>query len=162
MVAPTFFEQSARGGWQIVPFCLTDCLYQQCLGLPWGSIAVAKRGLVFLLHSHLLGTGAYCPKRILTNQDLEKLVDTTDAWISERTGIKERRIAAEGEVTPDMAMVAARHALAMASTRAEDLDMIIVATVSADMPLPSCAVIVQAKLGAGRALDFHVSRVLAA
>ncbi|MGH6845538.1 MAG: 3-oxoacyl-ACP synthase, partial [Methylocella sp.] len=49
-----------------------------------------------MLHSHLLGTGAYCPKRILTNQDLEKLVDTTDAWISERTGIKERRIAAEG------------------------------------------------------------------
>ena len=114
-----------------------------------------------MLHSHLLGTGAYCPKRILTNQDLEKLVDTTDAWISERTGIKERRIAAEGEVTSDMAVVAARHALAMASTRAEDLDMIIVATISADMPLPSCAVIVQAKLGAARAFAFDVSAACA-
>ncbi|HEY4846651.1 MAG TPA: 3-oxoacyl-ACP synthase, partial [Methylocella sp.] len=78
----------------------------------------------------------------MTNQDLEKLVATTNAWIIARTGIKERRIAAEGEVTSDMAVVAARHALAMAGTRAEDLDMIIVATVSADMPLPSCSVIV--------------------
>src|ERR1700724_3412250 len=118
---------------------------------PLGLHCGGKRGPGFLLHSHLLGTGAYCPKRILTNQDLEKLVDTTDAWISERTGIKERRIAAEGEVTSDMAVVAARHALAMAGTRAEDLDMIIVATASADMPRPSCAVFVQAKLGAGGA-----------
>src|SRR3984893_13517682 len=128
---------------------------------PWGSIAVAKRGLSFLIHSHLLGTGAYCPKRILTNQDLEKLVDTTDAWIIGRTGIKERRIAAEGEATSDMAVVAARHALAMASTRAESLDMNIVAWVLPDMPLPSCAVIVQAKLGAARAFAFDVSAACA-
>ena len=114
-----------------------------------------------MLHSHLLGTGAYAPKRILTNQDLEKLVETTDAWIIERTGIKERRIAAEGEVTSDMAVIAARHALAMAGTRAEDLDMIIVATVSADMPLPSCAVIVQAKLGATRAFAFDIGAACA-
>jgi 3-oxoacyl-[acyl-carrier-protein] synthase III len=127
------------------------------LGLHCGG----KKGPGFLLHSHLLGTGAYCPKRILTNQDLEKLVDTTDAWISERTGIKERRIAAEGEVTSDMAVVAARHALAMASTKAEDLDMIIVATVSADMPLPSCAVIVQAKLGAAHAFGFDLGAACA-
>jgi 3-oxoacyl-[acyl-carrier-protein] synthase-3 len=128
---------------------------------PLGLHCGGKKGPGFLLHSHLLGTGAYCPKRILTNQDLEKLVDTTDAWISERTGIKERRIAAEGEFTSDMAVVAARHALAMASTRTEDLDMIIVATVSADMPLPSCAVIVQAKLGAARAFGFDLGAACA-
>jgi 3-oxoacyl-[acyl-carrier-protein] synthase III len=110
-----------------------------------------------LIYSRVLGTGAYAPKRILTNQDLEELVDTTDAWISERTGIKERRIAAEGEATSDMAVIAARHALAMADTSAGDLDMIIVATISADMPLPSCAVIIQAKLGAARAFAFDVS-----
>jgi 3-oxoacyl-[acyl-carrier-protein] synthase-3 len=89
------------------------------------------------------------------------MVATTDQWISDRTGIKERRIAAEGEVTSDMAVVAARQALAMAGCRAEDLDMIIVATVSADMPLPSCAVLVQAKLGAVRAYAFDVSAACA-
>lgn len=119
------------------------------------------KGARVLIYSHVLGTGAYAPKRILTNQDLERLVDTTDAWISERTGIRQRRIAAEGEVTSDMAVVAARHALAMAETKAEELDMIIVATVSADMPLPSCAVIVQAKLGATRAFAFDVAAACA-
>jgi 3-oxoacyl-[acyl-carrier-protein] synthase III len=119
-------------------------------------MAAAKRAGL-LIYSRVLGTGAYAPKRILTNQDLEELVDTTDAWISERTGIKERRIAAEGEVTSDMAVIAATHALAMADTSAGELDMIIVATISADMPLPSCAVIIQAKLGAARAFAFDVS-----
>ncbi len=114
-----------------------------------------------LTYSQILGTGAYAPKRILTNQDLEKLVATSDEWITARTGIKERRIAAEGEDTSDMAVVAARHALAMAGCRAEDLDMIIVATVSADMPLPSCAVIVQAKLGASRAFAFDLAAACA-
>ncbi len=114
-----------------------------------------------MIASHILGTGSYAPKRILTNRDLETMVATSDAWIAERTGIKERRIAAEGEVTSDMAVVAARHALAMAGTRAEDLDILIVATISADMPLPSCAVIVQAKLGAKRAFAFDVSAACA-
>ncbi|MCI0467770.1 MAG: ketoacyl-ACP synthase III [Beijerinckiaceae bacterium] len=113
------------------------------------------------MRSQILGTGAYAPKRVLTNQDLEKLVDTTDAWITGRTGIKQRRIAAEGEVTSDMAVVAARHALAMAGMQACDLDMIIVGTISADMPLPSCAVIIQAKLGAARAFAFDVSAACA-
>jgi len=89
------------------------------------------------------------------------MVDTSDEWITARTGIKQRRIAAEGEVTSDMAVIAARHALAMAGTKAEDLDMIIAATVSADMPLPSCAVIIQAKLGAARAFAFDVSAACA-
>ncbi|ACK51418.1 3-oxoacyl-(acyl-carrier-protein) synthase III [Methylocella silvestris BL2] len=110
-----------------------------------------------MTHSQILGTGAYAPKRVLTNRDLEEMVATTDEWIASRTGIKERRIAAEGEDTSDMAVVAARHALAMAGCRAEDLDMIIVGTISADMPLPSCAVLVQAKLGATRAFAFDIS-----
>jgi len=114
-----------------------------------------------LIIAHILGTGAYAPKRILTNQDLANWVDTSDAWITERTGIKQRRIAAEGEVTSDMAVIAARHALSMAETKPADLDLIIVATVSADMPLPSCAVIVQAKLGAKRAFAFDVSAACA-
>lgn len=114
-----------------------------------------------LIRSQILGTGAYAPQRVLTNQDLEKIVDTTDAWILERTGIKERRIAAEGEVTSDMAVAAARHALDMAGMKPCDLDMIIAATISADMPLPSCAVIIQAKLGASRAFAFDVSAACA-
>ncbi len=114
-----------------------------------------------LTYSQILGTGAYAPKRILTNRDLEQMVATSDEWISSRTGIKERRIAADGEDTSDMAVVAARHALAMAGCRAEDLDMIIVGTISADMPLPSCAVIVQAKLGASRAFAFDISAACA-
>ncbi len=114
-----------------------------------------------MIASHILGTGSYAPKRILTNRDLETMVATSDAWITERTGIKERRIAAEGEVTSDMAVVAARHALAMAGTTAEELDMVVVATISADMPLPSCAVVVQAKLGAKHAFAFDVSAACA-
>jgi 3-oxoacyl-[acyl-carrier-protein] synthase-3 len=114
-----------------------------------------------LITSHVLGTGAYAPKRILTNQDLEQMVATSDAWISERTGIKERRIAADGEATSDMAVMAAREALSMAKTEPQDLDAIIVATVSADMPLPSCAVLVQAKLGATRAFAFDLSAACA-
>ncbi len=114
-----------------------------------------------LTYSYILGTGTYAPARILSNQDLEKMVATTDSWIVERTGIKTRRIAAEGEVTSDMAVAAARKALDMAATRAEDLDMIIVATISPDMPMPSCAVTVQAKLGATRAFAFDISAACA-
>lgn len=114
-----------------------------------------------MINAHILGTGGYAPKRVMTNQDLAEMVDTSDEWITARTGIKQRRIAAEGEVTSDMAVIAARHALAMAGTKAEDLDMIIAATVSADMPLPSCAVIIQAKLGATRAFAFDVSAACA-
>jgi 3-oxoacyl-[acyl-carrier-protein] synthase-3 len=128
------------------------------LSLPRQKAVIEARDL---LHSYILGTGAYAPKRVLTNQDLEKMVATSDAWISERTGIKERRIAAEGEATSDMAVIAARHALEMSGTRAEDLDAIIIATISPDMPLPSCAVLVQAKLGATRAFAFDLSAACA-
>jgi len=114
-----------------------------------------------LTFSHILGTGSYAPARVLTNQDLEQMVATSDSWITERTGIKTRRIAAEGELTSDMAVAAAREALAMANTKPEELDAIIVATISPDMPMPSCAVIVQAKLGATRAFAFDVSAACA-
>ncbi len=114
-----------------------------------------------LTQSRILGTGSYAPSRILSNFDLEKLVNTSDQWIVERTGIKERRIAAEGEATSDMAVEAAKKALAMAETDAADLDMIIVGTISPDMPMPSCAVLVQAKLGATRAFAFDLSAACA-
>jgi 3-oxoacyl-[acyl-carrier-protein] synthase III len=112
-------------------------------------------------HTHILGTGSYAPSRILTNHDLEKIINTSDAWITERTGIRERRIAADGEVTSDMAVAAARKALEMAETDPIDLDMIIVGTISPDMPMPSCAVFVQAKLGATRAFAFDLSAACA-
>ena len=118
-------------------------------------------GALPVIQSHILGTGSYAPKRILPNRDLEQMVDTTDAWIWERTGIKERRIAAEGEATSDMAVAAARSAMAMAGTKASELDMIIVGTISADMPLPSCAVLIQAKLAAARAFAFDVAAACA-
>jgi 3-oxoacyl-[acyl-carrier-protein] synthase III len=114
-----------------------------------------------LTYSHILGTGAYAPSRILTNQDLEKIVDTSSSWIAERTGIRERHIAAENEATSDMAVAAARLALAMAETDPAALDMIIVGTISPDMQMPACAVIVQAKLGATRAFAFDLSAACA-
>lgn len=114
-----------------------------------------------LTQSHIMGTGSYAPSRILSNYDLEKIIDTSDAWIVERTGIRERRIAAEGETTSDMAVAAAKKALEMAGMDAADLDMIIVGTISPDMQMPSCAVLVQAKLGAKRAFAFDVSAACA-
>ncbi|MET0286423.1 MAG: 3-oxoacyl-ACP synthase, partial [Polyangiales bacterium] len=98
--------------------------------------------------SRILATGHYAPDRILSNHDLEKMVDTSDEWIVERTGIRERHIAAEGQASSDMAAEAARRALEAADVRAEDLDLIIVATVTPDMPLPATAVFVQQKIGA--------------
>lgn len=99
--------------------------------------------------TRILGTGHYLPETVRTNLDLEKMVETSDAWIVERTGIRERHIAAPGEVTSDMATEAARRALAMAELSASDLDMILVATVTPDCPMPATAVFVQQKLGAG-------------
>ncbi|HTA90753.1 MAG TPA: beta-ketoacyl-ACP synthase III [Polyangiaceae bacterium] len=112
-------------------------------------------------HSRILGTGAYAPERVLTNHELEKLVDTSDQWITERTGIKQRHIAREDETASDMAVVAARRALEMAGLSATDLDMIIVGTISGDVPMPACAVFVQQKLGAGPIPSFDVSAACA-
>jgi 3-oxoacyl-[acyl-carrier-protein] synthase-3 len=97
--------------------------------------------------SRILGTGSYLPTRILTNADLEKMVETTDQWIVDRTGIRERHIAAEGEFTSDLAAQAARAALDAAGLRADDIDLLLVATTTPDLVFPSTACIVQAKLG---------------
>jgi 3-oxoacyl-[acyl-carrier-protein] synthase-3 len=112
-------------------------------------------------HSRILGTGAYAPERVVTKHELEKLVDTSDQWITERTGIKQRHIAREDETASDMAVVAARRALEMAGLSATDLDMIIVGTISGDVPMPACAVFVQQKLGAGPIPSFDVSAACA-
>jgi 3-oxoacyl-[acyl-carrier-protein] synthase-3 len=111
--------------------------------------------------SCILGTGAYAPDKVLSNSDLEKLVDTSDAWITERTGIKERRVAADDQASSDMAVIAARRALEAAGLDARDLDMIIVGTVTPDLPMPACAAILQHKLGAGPIPAFDVSAACA-
>lgn len=111
--------------------------------------------------SQILGTGAYAPEKVLTNRDLEKMVDTSDEWIRERTGIGERRIAADGEAASDLALRASQRALEAASVRATDLDMIIVGTISADHPMPACAAYLQRKLGASQIPSFDVSAACA-
>ena len=103
------------------------------------------------------GTGSQVPERILTNADLEKIVATSDQWITERTGMKERRIAAPGEAASDIAVVACEKALAEAKVKPEDLDLIIVGTVTGDMLFPSTACVLQQRLGAPRAAAFDVS-----
>jgi 3-oxoacyl-[acyl-carrier-protein] synthase III len=113
--------------------------------------------------SRIVGTGTYLPSRVVTNDELRTKmgIDTTDEWIRERTGIATRRIAAEGEATSDMATAASRDALEMAGIRPDELDLIICATVTPDMPFPAAACFVQAKLGATRAAAFDVSAACA-
>lgn len=95
----------------------------------------------------ILGTGSYTPQRVLTNDELSRQVETSDEWIRTRSGIRERRIAAPGESTSDMAVHAARAALADAGLKPEDIDLLVVATVTPDLPLPASACIIQHKLG---------------
>lgn len=105
--------------------------------------------------------GHCLPETVRTNLDLEKIVDTSDAWITERTGIRARHIAPSGVVTSDMATAAGRQALEMAGLRADQLDMIMVATVTPDMPMPATAVFVQQKLGALKCPAFDLSAACA-
>lgn len=109
------------------------------------------------LRSRITGTGSYAPKRILNNLDLEKMVDTSDEWITERTGIKERRIAASAEAASDLSVEASKKALQSAGIKPKEIDMIIVATVSGDMPMPSTASFLQHKLGAKNAAAFDLN-----
>jgi 3-oxoacyl-[acyl-carrier-protein] synthase-3 len=95
----------------------------------------------------ILGTGAYAPERILTNDDLSKMVDTSDEWIRARSGIRERRIAGPDEATSDLAVEAAQRALVDAGVKASEIDLVVVATVTPDSPMPSTACIIQHKLG---------------
>jgi 3-oxoacyl-[acyl-carrier-protein] synthase III len=104
----------------------------------------------------ITGVGSYLPAKILTNADLEKMVDTSDEWITTRTGIKQRRQAAKDEFTSDMAAHAARRAMKMAGVTADQIDLIIVATITPDMPFPATACLVQQKIGARQAAAFDV------
>ena len=105
----------------------------------------------------IIGTGSYLPQYILTNKDLEKIVKTSDEWITTRTGIKSRRIAGAGEDTSKMATLAASKAMEMAAVSPLELDMIIVATITPEMVMPSCACLVQKEIGAENAFAFDVS-----
>jgi 3-oxoacyl-[acyl-carrier-protein] synthase-3 len=105
---------------------------------------------------HIVGTGSYLPDRVLTNADLEKMVDTTDEWIVSRSGIHERRIAPDNMCTSDMGAKAARRAMEQAAVREDEIDLIICATITPDMPFPATACLIQQKIGAKRAAAFDM------
>ncbi|MBD8064992.1 ketoacyl-ACP synthase III [Devosia sp. PTR5] len=111
------------------------------------------------IRSIIRGVGSYLPAKILTNQDLAKIVDTSDEWIQQRVGIKERHIAAEGEFTSDLAVAAARQALDNAGLEIADIDLIIVATTTPDFTFPSAATLVQMKLGMHHGFAFDIQAV---
>jgi 3-oxoacyl-[acyl-carrier-protein] synthase-3 len=110
-----------------------------------------------LTRTKIISTGSYLPEKVLTNFDLEKMVDTSDQWITERTGIKERRIANGNQAASDLAYAASKVALDRAALKPEDIDLIIAASVTGDMPFPSTACILQDKLGARKAAAFDVN-----
>ena len=112
-----------------------------------------------MIYSRIAGTGSYLPQRILTNTELEKMVDTTDEWIVTRTGIRERHIIADDEFTSDMAVASARKALEAAGIEATQVDLIIVATTTPDLTFPATAAIVQAKLDAPAGTAFDIQAV---
>ena len=95
------------------------------------------------MNSAILGTGSYVPNRVLTNADLERMVETSDTWIVERTGIRERRLVESGQACSDLALEAAQRALLAANVKASDIDLILLATCTGDTPLPSTACLLQ-------------------
>ncbi|MEM9573220.1 MAG: beta-ketoacyl-ACP synthase III [Pseudomonadota bacterium] len=109
--------------------------------------------------SRIKGIGSYLPERVLTNSDIAKMVDTTDEWISARTGIKERHIAADDELTSDIGVAAAERAMEMAGVTADDIDLIVMATTTPDQTFPACASHVQAKLGVSQGAAFDLQAV---
>ncbi len=114
-----------------------------------------------MIFSRIIGTGSYLPKRIMPNSELEQLVDTSDAWIQERTGIKERRIAAVDETTVDLAEAASRQALDAAGMQASDIDLIVLATTTPNQVFPASACLLQHRLGANGCPAFDVQAVCA-
>jgi len=114
-----------------------------------------------MLRARIAGTGKAVPAKVRTNDDLSKMVDTSDEWIAKMTGIRERRILEEGRSTSDLCAEAAKNALAAAEIDARDIDCIIVATISPDMPMPAVAVTVQQKIGAGTCPAFDLSAACA-
>ena len=109
----------------------------------------------------IIGIGFYVPEKVLTNHDLEKMVETTDEWIRTRTGISERRIAEKGTGVSEMAALAAERALQNAGITAKEIDLLIVATTTPDMPLPATSCIVQEKIGAVNAVCFDLAAACA-
>jgi 3-oxoacyl-[acyl-carrier-protein] synthase-3 len=112
-----------------------------------------------MIYSRIAGTGSYLPERIVTNRELESRIDTTDEWIVSRTGIEARHVAADGEMTSDLALHAARRAMRAAEVHAADIDLIVCATTTPDMVFPSTACILQAKLGVKQGAAFDVQAV---
>lgn len=112
-----------------------------------------------MIHARITGTGSYLPERILTNQDLEKMVETSDSWIRERTGIEQRHIAEKGQLTSDLAEPAARRALKAAGKTPSDVDLLIVATTTPDRVFPSTACLLQQKLGIHGSPAFDIQAV---
>ncbi len=110
-----------------------------------------------MVHSRIAGTGSYLPHKVITNADLEKLVDTSDEWIASRTGIRERRMAATGETTGDLAFEAAQRALAAAGVQAGELDLIVLGTTTPDLIFPATACLLQHRLGANGCAAFDVN-----
>lgn len=110
-------------------------------------------------YSRIVGTGSYLPAKVLTNRDLERMVDTTDEWIYTRTGIRQRHIAADGENASDLALAASNKAIEAAGIRLQDIDLVVVATTTPDMVFPSTACILQAKLGIRSSPAFDVQAV---
>lgn len=112
-----------------------------------------------MINSRITGTGGYLPENVVTNRDLEQRVDTNDQWIVERTGIRQRHIAADDEFTCDLAEKAARNALEMAALKPRDIDLVVVATTTADQIFPSTACLLQARLGIHGPAAFDVQAV---
>ncbi len=108
------------------------------------------------MYARIIGTGSYLPERVVHNTDLEKIMDTSDQWIRERTGIEKRHYAAEGQTTVDMAEVAARRAIAAAGLQPGDIDLIVFATATPDLVFPNCGTLLQARLGCAGAPAFSV------
>src|SRR5688500_12987785 len=109
------------------------------------------------IYARIAGTGSYLPEKVLTNADLEKFVETTDEWIHERTGIRQRHIAAEGQTTADLAFEAARRALEAAGVAASELDLIVLGTTTPNIIFPSTPCLIQHRLGANGCAAFDVN-----
>ncbi len=118
---------------------------------------MTREGEILQLRARITGTGSYVPRKILNNVDLEKSVETSDKWITERTGIKERRIASSSETASDLGAKASKKALKKAGLKPASIDLIIVATVSGDMPMPSTASFIQKKIEAKNAAAFDLN-----
>lgn len=112
-----------------------------------------------MIYSRIIGTGGYLPEKVLTNHDLEAMVETSDEWITDRTGIKTRHVAAEGETTCGLAELAARAALDAAGVRPDDIDLVIVATTTPDRVFPSTACLLQQRLGIHGCAAFDIQAV---